>query len=169
MLSRVVYKRQRGRRLATALAAVALISGTLLTASAALAVHDTGRFQLDGDAATGTNTANTPAAADDWDKVCYEVAIKPVAQGGGGLSPAAAAAQCGIGTPTTGPATETSSVSEPNTSASIFTGGGSKDPQDLNKWSWKDAGGLPDKDNLLHASPPATRWPRAPIARPGRS
>ena len=61
MLSRVVYKRQRGRRLATALAAVALISGTLLTASAALAVHDTGRFQLDGDAATGTNTANTPA------------------------------------------------------------------------------------------------------------
>ena len=25
-------------------------------------VHDTGRFQLDGDAATGTNTAGTPAA-----------------------------------------------------------------------------------------------------------
>ena len=42
-------------------------------------------------------------------------------------------------------------MSEPDPSASIFTGGGSKDPQDLNQWAWKDAGGLPDKDNLRHA------------------
>jgi hypothetical protein len=36
--------------------------------------------------------------------------------------------------------------------ASIFTGGGSKDQQALGSWNWKDAsGGLPDKDNLLHA------------------
>lgn len=35
--------------------------------------------------------------------------------------------------------------------ASIFTGGGSKDPQMIGSWRWKDGGGLPDKDNLLHA------------------
>jgi hypothetical protein len=43
-------------------------------------------------------------------------------------------------------------VSEPNLDATIFTGGGSKDPIDINQWAWKDgAGGLPDKDNLLHS------------------
>src|SRR5439155_19641075 len=42
-------------------------------------------------------------------------------------------------------------TAEPNLSSSIFTGGGSKDPQDISQWAWKDgAGGLPDKDNLLH-------------------
>jgi hypothetical protein len=36
--------------------------------------------------------------------------------------------------------------------ATIFTGGGSKDPQDVSSWKWKDgSGGLPDKDNLLHS------------------
>ena len=47
----------------------------------------------------------------------------------------------------------------PSLQATIFTGGGSKDPQDIsgtgngeNFWAWKDgAGGLPDKDNLLHS------------------
>src|SRR5262249_31906955 len=52
----------------------------LLVAVAALfyvggaqAVHDTGKFQLDGDAASGTNTTGAPAATDDWDKVCHQV------------------------------------------------------------------------------------------------
>src|SRR5947207_9002835 len=151
VLSRVVYKKQKGRRWLTALAVVSLVTGTLVVASSALAVHDTGRFQLDGDAATSTNTANTPTAVDDWDKVCFDVARKSVALGGGGLNVADATALCGIGTGTTGPASESSWVSEPDTSASIFTGGGSKDPQNLNQWAWKNAGGLPDKDNLLHA------------------
>ncbi len=36
--------------------------------------------------------------------------------------------------------------------ATIFTGGGSKDPLTLTGWAWKDqAGGLPDKDNLQDA------------------
>src|SRR5881628_1398649 len=83
-------------------------------------VHDTGRFQLDGDAATGTNTANTPAAADDWDKVCYEVAVKSVQDGGGGLTPAQAQAKCGINTGTTGPATESAWTAELNRASSIF-------------------------------------------------
>jgi hypothetical protein len=127
----------------------------------AQAVHDTGVFQLDGDAATATNTAGTPTATDDWDKVCYEVGVRSVALGGGGLSSAAAAALCGIGTPTSG-ATETAWTAEPDPAASIFTGGGSKDPQNLYQWAWKDAGGLPDKDNLLHAY--AARYSLTPSA-----
>src|SRR4051794_2151603 len=84
--------------------------------TSAQAVHDTGRFQLDGDALS--STLGTPTATDDWDKVCYEVSVKPSAQGGGGLSAADAAAQCGINTGTTGPAAESSWVSEPDPSSS---------------------------------------------------
>jgi hypothetical protein len=64
-------------------------------------------------------------------------------------------------------------VAEPERSATIFTGGGSKDPQDINQWAWKndpDAGdvlhgGLPDKDNLLHAY--AARYSLAPTGQSG--
>src|SRR5207237_8406742 len=89
-------------------------------------------------------------ALDDWDKVCYEQGVKPVAQGGDGLTAAQATTRCSISTPTSG-ATAVSWTAEPNPNSSIFTGGGSKDPIDINQWSWKDgAGGLPDKDNLEH-------------------
>jgi len=125
---------------------------TLLVPYAAQAVHDTGIFQLDGDAQTSTNTAGTPAASDDWDKVCNQVT-------GGGL------AGCGTTAVTTG-ATAVSWTAEPNSNSSIFTGGGSKDPIDINQWAWKDdAGGLPDKDNLEHgfaarySAPPSTNCP----------
>jgi hypothetical protein len=133
----------------------------LFLIASAQAVHDTGRFQLDGDAATGTNTAGTPAATDDWDKVCFDVAVRPAADGGGGLTAAQAAVKCGIGTGTTN-ATEASWVEEPNPNSSIFTGGGSKDPIDLNQWAWKDAGGLPDKDNIIHGF--AARYSLPPSA-----
>jgi hypothetical protein len=87
---------------------------------AALAVHDTGKFELDG------NADNNAAAGDDWANV--------------------------FAGNTTGSAA-TSFESEPapdELQASIFTGGGSKDPIDISSWKWKDdAGGLPDKDNLL--------------------
>jgi hypothetical protein len=100
----------------------------------ALAVHDTGAFQLDGDASTGTQPVGPPAS-DDWDKVCHQVT----------------GSDCSTTDNTTG-ATAVAWTAEPNTNASIFTGGGSKDPQDINNWAWKDgAGGLPDKDNLLHS------------------
>ncbi len=129
---------------------VAAMVFTLLVPYAAQAVHDTGIFQLDGDAATGTNTAGTPAASDDWDKVCYQVGVTPVSQGGDGLTPAQAQARCSIASPTSG-ATAVSWTAEANPNSSIFTGGGSKDPIDINQWAWKDgAGGLPDKDNLEH-------------------
>ena len=47
--------------------------------------------------------------------------------------------------------------------STIFTGGGSKDISGISSgaWAWKDeAGGLPDKDNLLHAY--AARYSTAP-------
>jgi hypothetical protein len=125
-----------------------------------LAVHDTGRFQLDGDAATGTFVVAT-TGTDDWDKVCYAVVQKPVAQGGEGLTAAQAAARCGIATGPTS-STEVAWTAEANPSSSIFTGGGSKDPIDITQWAWKDAGGLPDKDNLQHGY--GVRYSLAPSA-----
>jgi hypothetical protein len=109
-----------------ALAAFSLL--IVLVVPNAFAVHDTGAFELDG------NATNQAAPGDDWDNVCHQV------------SPA----DCPSPGNTNG-ATAVSWVAEPNPSASIFTGGGSKDPQDVSNWAWKDAGGLPDKDNLLHS------------------
>jgi hypothetical protein len=95
----------------------------------AAAVHDTGAFELDG------NATNGPAPGDDWDNVCHQVL----------------GTDCSTTSNTTG-ATAVDWVAEPNLNATIFVGGGSKDPQDVSSWAWKDgAGGLPDKDNLLHS------------------
>ena len=141
------------RRAARSLCVVIIACAALVYVRTVLAVHDTGLFQLDGDAATGTFTVpTTPTpAADDWDKVCYQVATRPVAQGGLGLTPAQATAKCGIGSPTSG-ATATSWVEEPNPASTIFTGGGSKDPHDISDWLWKnEQNNPPDKDNLVHA------------------
>ena len=113
----------------------------------AFAVHDTGIFQLDGDASSGTQPLSPPAppALDDWDKVCHQYGANP--------------SICGTSLNTSGSTAglwtcDTSlSVSASCTiNATIFTGGGSKDPQLISSWNWKDgAGGLPAKDNLLHA------------------
>ena len=116
-----------------------LVVPVLLVACAAFmwiggaqAVHDNGSFELDG------NAVNGAAAGDDWDNVCHQVT----------------GTDCSTTSDTSanGGATAVDWVAEPNTNATIFTGGGSKDPQDVNNWAWKDgAGGLPDKDNLLHS------------------
>jgi hypothetical protein len=161
MISRRMTPHRPERRYITAVAVVGLLASALLAGGTALAVHDTGRFQLDGDAASGTNTAVTPAASDDWDKVCYTEVQEAVADGGEGLTAAQAALRCGINTGPTN-ATSTAWTAEPDTSASIFTGGGSKDPIDVTSWAWKDAGGLPDKDNLLHGF--AARYSLTPSA-----
>ena len=113
--------------IATLLAAAAV---TAFDVAPAAAVHDTGAFELDGNA---TNATATPG--DDWDNVCHEVT----------------GTDCSTSSNTSG-ATAVDWVSEPNLNSTIFTGGGSKDPQDTSNWGWKDgAGGLPDKDNLLHS------------------
>ena len=105
-------------RLAGALAIVA--GGLVLAQQVALAVHDIGVFELEGDA------VNDPAVlGDDWDTVNL---------GGGGSS----IARTGV-------------LADPG-NATIFTGGGSKDPIDISSWAWKDnTGGLPDKDNITNA------------------
>jgi hypothetical protein len=129
-----------------------LFSLTILAvfiAPPATAVHDLGVFELEG------NANNEAPPGDDWDNVCKQVT--------------GSTATCGTATGTTG-ADATSWLSEPNRSSSIFTGGGSKDPENLSAWAWKDAGGLPDKDNLRHSfaarytvaqsdGPPATSCP----------
>ena len=126
-----------GRRLHVVFAALVLLLGMILTGSSATAVNNTGAFELDGNPTT--------SSSDDWDEVCYEVAIAE------GLSPADATARCSATNGTNG-AIAVAWASEPDTSASIFTGGGSKDPKDPeDSWLWKDDGGLPDKDNLLHS------------------
>src|SRR6059036_2777284 len=55
---------------------VAVSSAALLTvvfSAPTYAVHDTGKFQLDGDASSGTQPLPPyPQATDDWDKVCHQ-------------------------------------------------------------------------------------------------
>jgi hypothetical protein len=141
-----------GTRLRRALPGAILFAmlASLVVTLPALAVHDTGRFQLDGDASSATQPVG-PSATDDWDKVCHQYA------------PAGTTCSTALNT------TDSTSglwTNDGSLNASIFTGGGSKDPQDISNWAWKDgAGGLPDKDNLLHAFavryslPPATTCP----------
>ncbi len=110
---------------------------TVFWVTSAQAVHDTGAFELDGNA--------TKATSHDWDQVCFQ---------------ATSDSRCGTSTGATAKAASwTADIlkggTDPfanNSNATIFTGGGSKDPQDINQWAWKDgAGGLPDKDNLVHS------------------
>jgi hypothetical protein len=92
------------------------------------AVHDTGVFELEGNATT--------TSSHDWDQIYADVV--------NGTNTAGARAKAWTSDNLLG--------NGPSLNATIFTGGGSKDPSDVSQWAWKDgAGGLPDKDNLLHA------------------
>jgi hypothetical protein len=115
--------RRMQRRWAVLVSLIVMVSAGLVLQ----AVHDTGVFELDGNAVTNVSH--------DWADVFA------------GTSGAAAA----------------TFVDDGSLNATIFTGGGSKDPQNLNQWAWKDgAGGLPDKDNLLHSF--AARYSLTPSA-----
>jgi hypothetical protein len=110
------------RRWAVLLSLVIIVGAGLVFVRTVLAVHDTGAFELDGNA--------TQSVSDDWDEVFL------------GTSDAIASSFNSDDLVGNGPSLQ----------ATIFTGGGSKDPQDINQWAWKDgSGGLPDKDNLLHS------------------
>jgi hypothetical protein len=91
-------------------------------------------------AITDNATTNKP---DDWDRVCHTATAS------------ATTPQCTTAANDHATArsfdSETTATGSAN-NATIFTGGGSKDQQPTGSWAWKDAsGGLPDKDNLLHA------------------
>jgi hypothetical protein len=132
--------RRRRRFLLIPLLAMCAMASLYVTG--AQAVHDTGAFELDGNA-----TNDSSVLGDDWDNVCHQVV----------------GSDCSTTSDTNG-ATAVSWVSEPNRTTSIFTGGGSKDPQDISNWAWKDAGGLPDKDNLQHSF--AARYSLTPDTTP---
>ena len=139
---------------ARTLARVLMIGALLLTMSGmpgiTQAVNATGAFELDGNAVSQTT--------DDWNRVCHEVTITNDTAG-------TIPNQC-IGAGDTNGATAVSWEAELNNNSTIFTGGGSKDPQDISEWAWKDgAGGLPDKDNLVHAF--AARYSLAPTGPAG--
>jgi hypothetical protein len=126
-------RRRRWLFLCTTMAAIAL---AVLFIPSAFAVHDTGAFELDGNATTQTS--------DDWDHVCHQVIGSDctTSSNTSGATAVSWTADCPVGQ---------SGESCGNLNATIFTGGGSKDPQNISSWAWKDAsGGLPDKDNLLH-------------------
>ena len=119
-----------GRFMIPSVVAVVLLAMIMLPAQA---VHNVGVFELDTPSA---NAVNNPAVqGDDWDNVCHEKV----------------GSDCGTTSNTSG-ATAVAWAADGDPNATIFTGGGSKDPSDLSSWRWKDgAGGLPDKDNLSHA------------------
>src|SRR6266516_4036868 len=143
-------RRRRWLFLCTSAVAIAM---AVLFIPSAFAVHATGYFELDGNATSASGAGG--AIPDDWDRVCFQDTSN---------------AGCGTSDPTHKqnlPGTPFGSTAVAWTgdcpqgqfgfgctsnNATIFTGGGSKDPQDINNWAWKDgAGGLPDKDNLVHA------------------
>jgi hypothetical protein len=136
-----------GTRLRRALPAAVLFAmlTSLVVTLPALAVHDTGAFQLDGNA---QQSVPALATGDDWDNVCHQYS--------GAVDPTAL---CSTTINTTGSTAglwtcdkSLNATTSCTNNATIFTSGGSKDPQDINNWVWKDgAGGLPDKDNLVHA------------------
>lgn len=111
---------------------------SLAAAATTLAVHDLGAFELEGNA----TAEGTPG--DDWDNVCHQVTVTDDTLN-------AIPDQC-LGIPDTTGATAVAWANDGSPNATIFSGGGSKDPEDISAWAWKDgAGGLPDKDNLVHA------------------
>lgn len=137
MLSRVVHKKQRGRRLATAIATLAIVAGTLLTASTALAVHDAGIFQLDKNASTAVNPL--PIAAEDWDLICK-------------ANPTSCTFVTGYSVPS-GTTTATSTVFKTDPSESSkddILKGGTKDGNDIDSWKWASAKPSPPKNDITN-------------------
>src|SRR2546427_1735769 len=118
----------RARRYLVGPVLAALLTA-LLFPGAAFAVHDTGAFELDGNA--------TSSVSDDWDKVCHQVT----------------GSDCSTGSNTSG-AKAVAWASDGDNNATIFTGGGSKDPLNIDPWGLEDrARGLPHKEQPPHPFP----------------
>src|SRR5438093_1928754 len=124
------------RRWGAILSLVLAVGAGMVFIQNVLAVHDTLLFQLDGDAKSGDHLVQYPIfqppyAVDDWDHVCYQVAIN------GGASANDAQTLCGTTTGTLASATGVSWVIDPITGDdhTTFVGGGSKDPNDISDWA----------------------------------
>jgi hypothetical protein len=119
-------------------------SGAVLLAPSAQAVHELNLIELDGNAVASLpqSGANAP---DDWNEVCKQVTITNDTLN-------AIPDQCASAGSLEASNTAVAWANDGTQNATIFTGGGSKDPLTLTGWQWKDqAGGLPDKDNLQDA------------------
>jgi hypothetical protein len=134
----------RTRRGLALAAAAGLTVGLSLLASPASAFNGGTTFELDGNAQTATTH--------DWDQVCAQYVAAFGAQAIDPNAPSTATAADVCSTAVGASASAVGFGTELNRAATIFTGGGSKDPINIPSWKWKDgAGGLPDKDNLQHA------------------
>ena len=102
-----LIRKAKGRNGAIAFAIAIAIAAKFIPAL--LAVHDTGAFELDGNA--------TSSVSDDWDKVCHKVM----------------GTDCSTSSDSSSNATATSFTAEPSPNATIFTSGGSKDPQNIDQ------------------------------------
>jgi hypothetical protein len=124
-----------------------MVAIAVLVIPGALAVHNTGAFELDGNAVSA-NASAPVGPADDWDRVCYQA----ISNTGCGASVPTSSKGGAVAVSWTGDCPQgQSGFGCNNVNATIFTGGGSKDPGNIDGWAWKDgAGGLPDKDNLVH-------------------
>ncbi len=129
------------------------------------AVHDTGVFQLDGDASSATQPPPPyPQATDDWDKVCHQYSGHANPDTFCSTTQNTSGSTAGLWTCDT----SLNASASCTLNATLFTGGGSKDPQLISSWAWKDgAGGLPGKDNLLHAFAVRYSLPPAPTCPSG--
>src|SRR6266487_964355 len=159
-------RRRRWLFLCTSAVAIAM---AVLFIPSAFAVHATGYFELDGNATSASGAGG--AIPDDWDRVCFQ----DTSNAGCGTSDATHKQNL-PGTPFGSTAVAWTGDCPQgqfgfgctSNNATIFTGGGSKDPQDINNWAWKDgAGGLPDKDNLVHAFAVRYSLPVDPVDVPG--
>jgi hypothetical protein len=114
----------------------------------ALAVHDEGVFQLDGNGQTAVNSNPAmPAAAEDADSICK-------AHLASGTGPGEVChSSPNFGSPPDTAATKSAFVTDAFGSATdnIYTTGGSKDDLDIPSWKFKTAQPSPDKADIEHA------------------
>ena len=125
-MSRMTQTTKRRRGLGLAVVLLCSMLAFVASPTSANAALNQGVLELEG------NAVDDPATGIDWANVhAGQTATTRSCPGG-----ATACAWVNDGAP----------------NATIFTGGGSKDPENIPAWRWKDqSGGLPDKDNLLHS------------------
>lgn len=138
MTTRILGPRTSRRRRRFLLGPIFLIALVALFVTAgAQAVHDTGKFQLDGDAQTSLQSS--PPAAEDWDMVCPT--DSPPSR------------------PNTDPVHCLGGTTADNSTfiADLFISGqddifkGGTDAEDISSWQWKNAGPSPDKADIEQA------------------